>query len=98
MSLFTTAAVMSVVPDLSLIASLNAVISLTSEIDVVVIAAEEVPLPIVKPIFPVACTAEISILEIAVAETPVNSVFELTDAATVLAEALAATDIAFVPI
>jgi len=53
-SLFTTAAVTPDVPDLSLIASLNDVKSLTSEILVVVIAAEDEPLPIVKPILPVS--------------------------------------------
>ena len=56
LSLFTTSAVIPVVPDLSLIASLNAVISLTAEMLVVVIVAEfevEVSVPITKLTFPV---------------------------------------------
>ena len=75
LSLFTTSAVILVVPDLSLIASLKAVRSLTEAIFVVVIVAEFEPSPIVNPTLPVACTFAISAFVTAVAVTPVNSAF-----------------------
>ena len=97
LSSFLNEAVIPVIPDLSLIASLKTVRSEMSLTLVVVITAASwlvpvvvVPVPIVKPTLPVAWTFEISAFVTAVAVTPVSSDFWLIFAAAVFAEEFAA--------